>query len=212
MARGRLIVIEGLDRSGKSTQCAHLLSALQQEGTSSSSTTAELYKFPDRTTAIGTMIDGYLRSTTTLDDRAIHLLFSANRWERADTILASLAAGRHVLCDRYLYSGIAYSLTKPGLEPGWCRAGDVGLPLPDAIFFLDVPEDVARRRGGFGQERYERVETQRAVRAQFLQLFHADETVTFVDAAHDVQHVRRKIWEKVQDLLATEPGPLGQFS
>jgi len=39
--------------------------------------------FLDRTTAIGQMIDSYLRSTSELDDRAIHLLFSANRWELA---------------------------------------------------------------------------------------------------------------------------------
>ena len=35
----------------------------------------------DRTTAIGKMIDAYLRSAEELDDRVIHLLFSANRWE-----------------------------------------------------------------------------------------------------------------------------------
>ena len=35
----------------------------------------------DRTTPIGQMIDAYLRSTSELDDHAIHLLFSANRWE-----------------------------------------------------------------------------------------------------------------------------------
>lgn len=39
--------------------------------------------FTDRTTAIGQMIDAYLRSTSELDDHAIHLLFSANRWELA---------------------------------------------------------------------------------------------------------------------------------
>ena len=37
--------------------------------------------YVDRTTAIGKMIDSYLRSQSDLDDRAIHLLFSANRWE-----------------------------------------------------------------------------------------------------------------------------------
>jgi len=35
----------------------------------------------DRTTTIGKMIDSYLRSAEDLDDRVIHLLFSANRWE-----------------------------------------------------------------------------------------------------------------------------------
>ena len=37
----------------------------------------------DRTTAIGQMIDSYLRSASELDDHAVHLLFSANRWEVA---------------------------------------------------------------------------------------------------------------------------------
>jgi dTMP kinase len=37
----------------------------------------------DRTTEIGKMIDAYLKNTAEMDDRAIHLLFSANRWECA---------------------------------------------------------------------------------------------------------------------------------
>lgn len=90
MARGALIVLEGLDRSGKSTQVDRLVARLNAEGHK-----ARLHKFPgtspatallseltvDRTTAIGKMIDAYLRSAAELDDHAIHLLFSANRWE-----------------------------------------------------------------------------------------------------------------------------------
>jgi dTMP kinase len=94
MARGAFIVLEGLDRSGKSTQVAKLVDRLTQTGHR-----ARLQKFPgaspsvrvgrclttalDRTTAIGKMIDAYLQSHAELDDRAIHLLFSANRWECA---------------------------------------------------------------------------------------------------------------------------------
>jgi dTMP kinase len=91
--RGLFIVLEGLDRSGKSTQVDRLLDRLNRDGRR-----AVLQKFPgalaashhvgssltpDRTTAIGKMIDAYLQSKSELDDRAIHLLFSANRWELA---------------------------------------------------------------------------------------------------------------------------------
>jgi dTMP kinase len=95
--RAPFIVIEGLDRSGKTTQTSKLHSRLTENGVD-----ATLVKFPgtsspifhglsfttfmfyiDRTTAIGKMIDSYLRSTSELDDHAIHLLFSANRWELA---------------------------------------------------------------------------------------------------------------------------------
>ena len=43
---------------------------------------AELWKFPDRQTAIGQMINAYLQGKTETDDAAVHLLFSANRWEK----------------------------------------------------------------------------------------------------------------------------------
>ncbi len=43
---------------------------------------AELWRFPDRTTAIGRMIDAYLTCKAEADDAAMHLLFSANRWEK----------------------------------------------------------------------------------------------------------------------------------
>lgn len=36
---------------------------------------------PDRTTPIGQMINAFLQNTTDIDDRCVHLLFSANRWE-----------------------------------------------------------------------------------------------------------------------------------
>lgn len=98
--RGHLVVIEGCDRSGKSTQCERLMQRLQRENKP-----VQLFKFPgkpsshpmsfdnyvnifaslrlliDRTTQTGKMIDSYLKQSTQMDDRAIHLLFSANRWE-----------------------------------------------------------------------------------------------------------------------------------
>ncbi len=43
---------------------------------------ADLWKFPDRQTGTGRMIDSYLTSKTELDDAAVHLLFCANRWEK----------------------------------------------------------------------------------------------------------------------------------
>lgn len=75
--RGALIVVEGLDRSGKSTQCAKLRSFLESSGHPT-----ELWRFPDRETSVGQMISAYLSNKSQLDDRTIHLLFSANRWEK----------------------------------------------------------------------------------------------------------------------------------
>jgi len=75
--RGALVVLEGLDRSGKSSQCARLLSFLKGKGYD-----AEGWRFPDRATSVGQMISAYLANESQFDDRTIHLLFSANRWEK----------------------------------------------------------------------------------------------------------------------------------
>ncbi|KAL4066092.1 thymidylate kinase-domain-containing protein [Scleroderma yunnanense] len=194
--RGAFIVIEGLDRSGKSTQAAILHSRLQ------SSAGAVLMKFPDRTTAIGKMIDAYLRSQSELDDHAIHLLFSANRWELASSIYAHLAAGTTVVADRYAFSGIAFSARK-GLSYEWCRMPDVGLPAPDLTLFLNIEPEIARARGGYGEERYEREEVQRGVRAVFERIgeeMKRDGPGKWVeiDAGREKDQVARDIWHAVE--------------
>ncbi|KAK4409985.1 Thymidylate kinase [Sesamum angolense] len=76
-SRGALIVLEGLDRCGKTSQCSRLLSYLEELGHS-----VESWRFPDRNTGVGQMISSYLGNKSHLDDHAIHLLFSANRWRR----------------------------------------------------------------------------------------------------------------------------------
>lgn len=76
--RGALVVLEGLDRSGKTTQVKLLEQRFVEEGKR-----VKVMRFPDRSTPIGQMIDSYLKSDVDMDDHVIHLLFSANRWEAA---------------------------------------------------------------------------------------------------------------------------------
>jgi len=193
MTRGAFIVVEGLDRSGKSTQTVALCNRLTSLGKS-----VKLRNFPDRTTATGKMIDSYLRSQSDLDDRAIHLIFSANRWEAAETMIKELEAGTNIICDRYAFSGIAFSaakslpssssndgtttttnptttnsptsITTTTLTYEWCRAPDTSLPAPDLVLFLDVTPEVQAARGGYGQERYEKADLQRRVREVFRKI------------------------------------------
>ncbi|GAB1313766.1 Thymidylate kinase [Madurella fahalii] len=163
-ARGALVVLEGLDRSGKTTQVKLLEQRFVELGRK-----VKVMRFPDRTTPIGQMIDSYLKSQVEMDDHVIHLLFSANRWEAAKTITSLLGAGVTVICDRYYHSGIVYSAAKqnPSLTLSWARAPEVGLPRPDLVLFLDLDETQARARGGWGGEVYEKGAMQRRVRELF---------------------------------------------
>ncbi|KAK4107588.1 hypothetical protein N656DRAFT_503246 [Canariomyces notabilis] len=162
--RGALVVLEGLDRSGKTTQVKLLEQRFVELGRK-----VKVMRFPDRTTPIGQMIDSYLKSQVDMDDHVIHLLFSANRWEAAKTITSLLHSGTTVLCDRYYYSGIVYSAAKqnPTLTLSWARAPELGLPRPDLVIFLDLDESQARARGGWGGEVYEKGAMQRRVRELF---------------------------------------------
>ncbi|KAK3309235.1 thymidylate kinase-domain-containing protein [Chaetomium strumarium] len=164
VARGALVVLEGLDRSGKTTQVKLLEQRFVELARK-----VKVMRFPDRTTPIGQMIDSYLKSQVDMDDHVIHLLFSANRWEAAKTITSLLSSGVTVLCDRYYHSGIVYSAAKqnPSLTLSWARAPEVGLPRPDLVLFLDLDESQARLRGGWGGEAYEKAEMQRRVRELF---------------------------------------------
>ena len=76
------------------------------------SSPCELIKFPDRTTHVGKIIDSYLRRGVELSDQSVHLMFSANRWDKAKWIEDTLDKGVNIVCDRYAYSGITYSMSK----------------------------------------------------------------------------------------------------
>ncbi|KAF8207610.1 thymidylate kinase [Mycena galopus ATCC 62051] len=203
-SRGAFIAIEGLDRSGKTTQVAALQNRLDAEGIP-----VKLLKFPDRTTAIGQMIDSYLRSQSELDDRAIHLLFSANRWELAASIEQLLAAGTTVVCDRYAFSGVAFSAAK-GLPLEWCRSPDVSLPAPDVTLFLDITPEQARSRGGYGEERYEKEEMQRKVRDVFHQISSEFTEASWmtINAGREREDVAEDIWKLVRPLTSGLSIPL----
>ncbi|KAF2826844.1 thymidylate kinase [Ophiobolus disseminans] len=191
MARGTLIVFEGLDRAGKSTQCQMLVEALQKEGKK-----VRHMRFPNRTTPIGQMINNYLSGQSESEDHVIHLLFSANRWEAAASIETDLKAGTTVIIDRYYYSGCVYSAAKhnPSMSLEWCRKPDVGLPRPNLCVFLDISAEDAAKRGDYGMEKYEKKEMQDRVRALFETLMQRKEGEDFVriDAGESLEEVQRQ--------------------
>lgn len=160
--RGALIVLEGLDRVGKSTLAKKLVDHLER-----TRRPVTYCRFPDRTTQVGRLIDEFLTSSKKVDSHVMHLLFSANRWELAKRIRSTLFQGETVIVDRYSYSGIAYSSAKKDLTLKWCCDTERGLPRPDLVIYLELPRENQYDRPGFGDERYETREMQDLVRLQY---------------------------------------------
>ncbi|EGG15828.1 thymidylate kinase [Cavenderia fasciculata] len=164
MKRGLFILFEGADRVGKSTQVQklgdYLKNGLQLD--------AKVLRFPDRTTPTGSIINGYLQNTTQLDDRAIHLLYAANRWEAKDNLMKLLNSGTSIVVDRYSYSGVAYTAAK-GIDVDWCFNCEKGLPEPDLVIYLKMTTEDATLRGEYGTERYEKVDFQNKIKQIYEQ-------------------------------------------
>ena len=133
-------------------------------------------------------------------------LFSTNRWEAAPSLVSTLQAGTTVICDRYAYSGVAFTAAKNNVTTPyeWCKGADVGLPRPDAVVFLTVSEEVQEARGSYGDERYETTEIQRSVRTMFDKLKDDDANAmpwTVVNADGTMEEVAAEIQKAVNKTL-----------
>ncbi|XP_069682350.1 thymidylate kinase isoform X4 [Periplaneta americana] len=202
--RGALIVFEGCDRAGKTTQVKKLLTALQQTNIN-----AEIMTFPDRSTEIGQVIHNYLTRKTNMSDKAIHLLFSANRWEMEPKMKAHINSGVTLIVDRYAYSGVAFSAAKEGMDIEWCKEPEAGLPKPDAVFFLTLSPEALARRGGFGEERYEATDFQENVRNNYRKL--EEDSWQIIDADRDIEILHEDILARAVTVINKADENLGQL-
>ncbi len=136
---GRLIVVEGADGSGRSTQIALLMDWLEGSGHG----TVEVGL--KRSTLVSEELEkaqqGNILSRTTLS------LFYATDFadQLENVILPSLKAGFVVLADRYIYTLMARDMVR-GMDEQWLR-NLYGIAIePDAVFYLNVPpEELVQR-------------------------------------------------------------------
>ncbi len=143
-----LVVLEGLDGAGKSTQVKKLRNYLE-----SLYGNIEYIHFPRYDAPVyGDLISRFLRgdfgNNETVHPQLVALLFAEDRHGAAPEMKADLAGGKCVLLDRYVYSNIAYQCAKLS-DPEeaerlreWIfntEYGNFELPRPDLNIFLDVP-------------------------------------------------------------------------
>lgn len=131
---GRLIVVEGADGSGRSTQIARLVEWLEARG--HATTQVGLKRSTLVAEELDAAKDGNILSHTTMS------LFYATDFadQLENMILPALRAGFMVLADRYIYTLMARDLVR-GMDEAWLR-NLYGIALvPDAVFYLQVPPE-----------------------------------------------------------------------
>lgn len=199
-SRGVFIVLEGLDRSGKTTQAKYLKSYLSDV----CGARALVLKFPERKTAIGKIINKLLQAESTIRNtdvdleesaRVLSLLFAANRWECALYMKELLNSGVSLIVDRYSYSGIVFGEIN-GVSPELLCLIEDGLPSPDLTIYLSIPAQLVSERKGFGDEKFEVLHIQKKAEANFknmVQYTSQNHSWVTIDAGASPIEVHRRI-------------------
>jgi dTMP kinase len=198
--RGRLVVFEGIDGCGKSTQAKFLASSL-----------GALLTAEPGGTSLGSELRSLVldRGRGNVSVRAEALLMAADRAEHVTEIVEpALAAGKWVVSDRFTASTLAYQ--------GYGRGIDLAVLTPVAAFaaqglapdlqiLLDLPVDAARRRTKReSDDRLERLgaDFQARVRDGYLVLAGSDpDHWTVIDATGTVGEVEAQVIEAVTNRL-----------
>ncbi len=195
--RGRLIVLEGIDGSGKTTQARALLRRLRRRGHK-----AAFFREPTRG-RWGREIKRQARRAGSLTPEEELDLFVKDRRENVTRNLTpALAAGKIVVLDRYYYSTIAYQGAK-GLDPGRIRRLNESFAvMPDLVIFLDIDAPAGLGRIAGRKTRDELFEREDYL-VRVARIFAGFRGPRFVhlDARGDKRAISLAIWQHVTGLL-----------
>ena len=206
--RGKFIVFEGTDGSGKSTQMRLLGEYLTEKG-------IPVYSTHEPTESpFGALLHDCMAKRIETSEHAIAALFAADRLDHIENpvsgMLKKLGEGYTVLCDRYYFSSLAYNggfvslewveeLNRPAME----------LLRPDLVIFLDVTtEESMKRIGRRGEtERYETLEKQMKIRNKFFEVFEkyrGIENIAVIKSEEDKARTQANIRRAADALFAQE--------
>ena len=200
-----LIVLEGLDGAGKSTQVKMLDEYLQSAGKKTRFLHFPRYEAPIYGDLIAKFLRGDFGDNDTVHPQLVALLYSLDRIDAAPVIRQWLDDGYCVILDRYVYSNIAFQCAKlPDKEQSdklreWIFNYEYkvsGIPEPDFNIFLDVPivfvdRQLKRNRvgsdrdylGGKSDIHESSIEFQKKVRNIYLRQCELDSQFIRIDCA-----------------------------
>lgn len=161
MKQGKFIVIDGSDGSGKKTQSDLLIKKFQQQGMKTA-----YYDFPQYESFFGSMVGRYLNGEFgDVDDVSPYLgsvLYAGDRYQASEQMKADLAAGKNIICNRYIQSNMAFQTAKLKDQKekerflAWIEEMEYnifGIPKADLVLYLYVPSTISQILVGKKAER-----------------------------------------------------------
>ncbi len=209
-SRGKLIIVEGIDGSGKSTQLHLLEKWLAYKGVNVFKSEWNSSEMVKEITSKGKK-KGLLTPTTF---SLLHATDFADRYER--NISPLLRAGYFVLADRYVYTAFARDIVR-GCNPGWVKKVYDFALKPDVAFYFKVPVDIAVDRILIGRPKlkyYEAgmdmnlsndpYESYRIFQGRIIEQYDAlaeSEGFTIIDGTLNIEEQQNIVRKKIMPLL-----------
>jgi dTMP kinase len=217
---GVLIVIEGMDSSGRSTHIAQLTPWLEQRGYAVAQIGLK------RSQLVGSDLDR-AKQGNVLSPRTMSLFYATDFYDQLEnTIIPALRAGSVVLADRYIFTLMARDLVR-GADPAWLESLYSMTLVPSAVYFLNASwrtlvDRTLRSRAaldywesgmdlGLSRDWYESyLKYQRRMTAEFKQL-QSSYAFEVVDANRSTAAVQKELRQRVETVLARDyPHPQPQ--
>lgn len=216
---GRFITLEGVEGCGKSTQIERLGAYLREQGHD-----VLITREPGGTPVAEAVRELVLSSGyTAMSVQTELLLYAAARADHVhQVVIPGLAAGKVVLCDRFIDSTLAYQGFARGLEIATIETIHhltTGGLMPDRTYLFDLPEEEglrrARARGRADRLEQESIAFHARVRQGFLELArHAPSRITILDGGLSMDELADRLARDASRLLtqAPEAGPPAEDS
>lgn len=206
--KGTLICFEGIDGSGKTIQARRLVQTLKRKGYDVKYT-AEPSKGVFGKLVHSQILETDNRIPTVLES----VFFAADRLNHVETeIIPSLKKGKIIVCDRYLYSSVAYQGTRTRSTPirKWILEINKHAITPDLAIYIDVPPEIAFHRTKVKKSSMESLETLRQVREIYLKLVEENQLI-LIDGNKPINDVTRSIENLVSKILQLPRTSRNQF-
>ncbi len=195
--RGIFVCIEGIDGSGKTTQAHRLVETLTRLAHNA------VYTTEPSKGVYGEIIRKHiLHGDTRVPPIAEATLFAVDRIDHVEKeIVPLLESGKIVVCDRYIYSSIAYQ-GAAGLDVDWIKEINRHAIKPHLAVYIDATPETVVQRIRRRRSVMETLQTQRDVREFYLRMAEKEQLIKIAGDA-SIEKVARTIEDVVLEFLRT---------